>query len=422
MKILAMPRSIVLMVLLAVAGIARLSFAQDAGPTQFQYQGRLTTNGSALTSPINLSFTLFDAAEGGSIVAGPITKSGVTVQNGVFTVALDFGVPATGSSPRWLEVTVLPVGDPVVLLPRTLISATPGAAVAFAVPVYSGQPFVPFAGAVRFNPLSKDFEGYNGLFWLSLTGKPAPNPTTQSFASAGTFSFVVPAGVHQLYVELWGGGGGGGGAVDVKPSAGVSKASTSGGSGGGGGYAASILSVAPGESLTITVGQGGAGGSNTNNILLVGGSGSGGGTTSVARDVSILLSATGGEGGGGGIYTLMSSNGACSVPPVGLIALGGGPAGVGSGGNYANSAGISGGNGSYGYFGCDGLLHGGVGLATGPAPSAFQAAGLPLSGGGLGAGGPGATGRSCTDVGCGGSLPASSALTGNDGGVRIYWY
>lgn len=396
--------------------------AQPAAPTLFNYQGRLTANGAAVNAPTDLSFTLYDAADAGNIIAGPITQVAVPVQNGVFTVALDFGLPAAAAAPRWLEVAVLGPGDPATVSPRTLISAAPGAAVAYAVPVYSGQPFVPFAGAMRFNPASKDFEGYNGLFWLSLTGKPTPNPSRQVFETPGTFNFVVPAGVYQVYVELWGAGGGGGGAIDVKPSSGTNKASTSGASGGCGGYAASILDVTPGESLSITVGLGGTGGSNTNNILLTGGSGNPGGSSAIARAVDTLLSATGGQGGDGGIFTTMSSNGICSVPPVGSIALGGGAAGSGSGGNYANSSGPVGGNGSFGYSGCDGLLHGGVGLVVNPTPSAFQAAGLPLAGSGLGQGGSGANGRSCADVSCTNAVPASTAVSGRDGGVRLYWY
>jgi hypothetical protein len=45
-------------------------------------------------------------------------------------------------------------------------------------------------------------------------------------------TFTVPAGVHMLWVEAWGGGG-------------------------GGGYARSIIPVTPSETLTVTVGGGG---------------------------------------------------------------------------------------------------------------------------------------------------------------------
>jgi hypothetical protein len=52
-------------------------------------------------------------------------------------------------------------------------------------------------------------------------------------------SFVVPAGITHLLVEMWGGGS------DVVP----------GGAGGGGAYARSVITVIPGATLTVKVGS-----------------------------------------------------------------------------------------------------------------------------------------------------------------------
>src|SRR6218665_1024053 len=91
-------------------------------------------------------------------------------------------------------------------------------------------------------------------------------PVTQAFTSSG--SYVVPAGVTSLTIEVVGAGGNGGG--------------NGGGGGGGGGYASGVYNVTPGASIPITVGTGGAG--------------PGGGTTSAG----MLLSAPGGANGTSG--------------------------------------------------------------------------------------------------------------------------
>ena len=94
------------------------------------------------------------------------------------------------------------------------------------------------------------------------------------FSSSGTFT--APAGVERIYVECWGGGGGG--------SRGNQNSFR--GSGGGGGYSAGWLNVAPGDSITATVGAGGAAAATDN------ASGSAGGTTTFSA-----ISATGGGAG-----------------------------------------------------------------------------------------------------------------------------
>jgi hypothetical protein len=75
----------------------------------------------------------------------------------------------------------------------------------------------------------------------------------QTFNSSTTW--ICPAGVTSVDVEMWGGGGGGGG---------DGAANTAGGGGGGSGAYRKVVNVAvtPGNSYTITVGNGGSGGSS----------------------------------------------------------------------------------------------------------------------------------------------------------------
>ncbi len=75
--------------------------------TSFTYQGVLKdTNGNPISDNCGFRFTLYDADVSGAQV-GPIQdKTAVSVANGYFTVALDFGSGAFSGDARWLEVAV----------------------------------------------------------------------------------------------------------------------------------------------------------------------------------------------------------------------------------------------------------------------------------------------------------------------------
>lgn len=93
--------------------------------------------------------------------------------------------------------------------------------------------------------------------------------------TANPYVFVVPGGVKRLKVRGCGGGGGGSGGRTGSTATAPTRAA----GGGGGGCArlcSFVLTVVPGETLTITVGTGGAGGAantkgaNGNNTTIVG--------------------------------------------------------------------------------------------------------------------------------------------------------
>jgi uncharacterized repeat protein (TIGR01451 family) len=137
----------------------------------------------------------------------------------------------------------------------------------------------------------------------------------------GSYTFTVPNGVTSITVECWGAGGGGG----------RSTSNNSGrGGGGGGAYAGSTLSVTPGDTYTVVVGQGGTGG-NLTALQNTGGS-----TIFGAN----LVVAVGGGGvannsntaGAGGLYT------AC----IGAVRISGGNGANGSGGNSGGGGGGAG--------------------------------------------------------------------------------
>jgi hypothetical protein len=70
-----------------------------------------------------------------------------------------------------------------------------------------------------------------------------------TFKEHGAFEFVVPKGMRHLKIQAWGGGGGSGLLHGSKY-----------GHGGGGAFIEGLCAVDPGETLLLTVAQGGQGG------------------------------------------------------------------------------------------------------------------------------------------------------------------
>lgn len=190
------------------------------------------------------------------------------------------------------------------------------------------------------------------LGWKLPMLRPGVASGVQSFASTG--NFVVPAGVTQVEVEVWGGGSGSYASVSGLPS----------GGGSGGGYARKLVTgLMPGNIVPVLVGAGGAGGST-------GGTAAGpGGTSSFGQFVNAT---------GGGLNYLATT----SAPENGAT-----PPGVGVGGdvNFVGSAGQA------------GILNQG-GMGGAPAIGGSQNSGTTgntgsFPGGGAAGAGTGATGN-----------------------------
>lgn len=125
---------------------------------------------------------------------------------------------------------------------------------------------------------------------LTSSGITFPNSTTQSlakghrmtkFTSSGTFT--VPD-VKRLKVTVIGGGGAGGAAYKT-----YTGSSTQGSAGGAGGIAIDLITVTPGDTISVTIGAGGSGTANPYTTTAA----QNGGTSSFGA----YLSATGGTGG-----------------------------------------------------------------------------------------------------------------------------
>ena len=165
------------------------------------------------------------------------------------------------------------------------------------------------------NALSRKTLLLLGLATVALTALPntARAQTTTIFDFTGTNQFfVVPTGVTSLSVSMWGAGGGK--------------------SGGSGAFVSGLLTVTPGETLTLIVGGGGGFSTgSTGNAFGGGGEGrgsvgvftinsGGGGGRSGIRDSGNTEVVTAGGGGGGG----NSTNGAAGGLAVGNSSEGGG--------------------------------------------------------------------------------------------------
>lgn len=88
--------------------------------TAFTYQGSLELSGNAFSGQANFEFRLWNDSIGGAQVAPAVTRNNVLVDNGVFTVDLDFG-PAFGTEQRWLQIIV----NGQALTPRQPVAPTP---------------------------------------------------------------------------------------------------------------------------------------------------------------------------------------------------------------------------------------------------------------------------------------------------------
>jgi hypothetical protein len=111
-------------VLFLAAVVIALFQNGSAQTTEFTYQGQLTNSSALANGNFDFEFALFDG--GGTQIGSTLTRSGVPVTNGVFTVNLDFGSSFPGAN-RFLEVRVRQAGGGAftTLSPRQPLTSTP---------------------------------------------------------------------------------------------------------------------------------------------------------------------------------------------------------------------------------------------------------------------------------------------------------
>ena len=101
--------------------------------TGFDYQGRLGDGAQAANGSFDFRFALFDAAAVGTQAGPAVTNANVSVTNGLFHTAIDFGATIFDGTQYWLEIGVRPNGSAAAfttLVPRQAITPTPYALLA----------------------------------------------------------------------------------------------------------------------------------------------------------------------------------------------------------------------------------------------------------------------------------------------------
>jgi len=217
---------------------------------------------------------------------------------------------------------------------------------------------------------------------------------SQNITSAGTTSFTVPAGIESITYTIYGAGGGSG-ANNQNGDAWV------GGGGGAGGKRTGTISVTPGETLTMVVGEKGYGASyrfnssysynqdgDGNNVAL--GYGTDGENTIIKRGSTALATANGGTGGAMYYQGDYGEGGSPEVsntsPP----------------GHTGNGDGEQGSSPAYKGYSYNGAILGGTnGSGTPPAGTSYSGTGYGNGGGQVGVG---------------------KGINGQDGAIFLEWY
>ena len=98
----------------------------------FAYQGELAQSGTPIDGTVNLRFSLWDAASGGTQIGASQIVSGVTATKGLFTAEVnagdEFGPLAFNGQARWLQVEVCTdagCSGTTVLDPRQAVTGAP---------------------------------------------------------------------------------------------------------------------------------------------------------------------------------------------------------------------------------------------------------------------------------------------------------
>ena len=120
--------------------------AKGQGPVDsvFSYQGRLTDAGSLADGTYNMRFLLFEAPEGGAALDTYPDEGvvAVDVQDGLFSLPIEFDGALFDGNQRWLEIVV----EGICLSPRQELTAAPYSLYALS----SGDAFsLPFDGNVE---------------------------------------------------------------------------------------------------------------------------------------------------------------------------------------------------------------------------------------------------------------------------------
>ena len=231
------------------------------------------------------------------------------------------------------------------------------------------------------------------------------NDVDQTYDAPGVQTYVVPQGVRELHLQVWGAQGGNG----------TGSSATVVSTGGHGGYAEGILQVTPGEKLHVYVGGQGESSPGTLSQYMLRGGFNGGADAGVHNSTSYTY-----QGGAGGGATDIRLNDTSLYSRI-IVAGGGGGAGSNTAYVGGQGGGVTGGNAASSYAG-----YGGTATAGGTAASSSYTSDR----GSFGRGGNGVTYPSYCGSGgggggwyggSGGALNGSTGCGGGGAGSGFVW-
>lgn len=156
---------------LGLLAVAATATAEPLG-SAFTYQGQLKSAGVPVNGSVDLVFTLwddpFDASPFHQIGFESLWP-GTAVSGGVFTVTLDFGYGAFDGNARWLQIEV----NGATLTPRQLLTATPFALYAAAIPLDGSG----FSGYAARSDHHHDADYFRRFVAMQFTGTLSPGQT-----------------------------------------------------------------------------------------------------------------------------------------------------------------------------------------------------------------------------------------------------
>lgn len=144
--------------------VAQAQVLSDPLTNEFTYQGRLTDSaGAPVPGPCDFRFSLYQSSAGNDPIGNVQSVSNVTLDEGYFSVGLDFGVAVFTGDGRYIEVEVnCGAGVYTALSPRVRLTATPYALHAVSTGALHGNP-------VSDNlPFTDDVLTWDGNSWQPL--------------------------------------------------------------------------------------------------------------------------------------------------------------------------------------------------------------------------------------------------------------
>ncbi|MGD8414534.1 MAG: hypothetical protein PVF33_09890, partial [Candidatus Latescibacterota bacterium] len=140
-----------LAILLLVLSFPMSIMAQQS----FSYQGYIESSGTPAHGSYDFQFNLYDAATKGAQI-GPIVAQTLTLEEGVFSTFLDFGVVFDGT-PLWLQIKVrrAGIGTYETINPRVFLTPAP-----YAYHSFSADLELPYDGSISYA---------GSVFWIRNT-------------------------------------------------------------------------------------------------------------------------------------------------------------------------------------------------------------------------------------------------------------